>query len=200
MKFDELKDVWQNQSENSESFQANLIEKLKTKNPLEKIKTVMKWELYSTWIVIAGLICYLILNPIKDKGMLISVYLATNLTVITTIYYHILFYTFYKKRLNVASNSFMNLVEFLAEFRVNLHLYRSYNYVLIILVIPILLVYKFRNLLLHFSQSSTDILALIIIITAISIFLVIIFCEIWIYFFYGKYLKRIAEIKEQFYN
>lgn len=198
MKFDELKEIWNQDSEEDKLFKTTLSKKLNTHNPMDKVKNIMKWELLSTWVFILILIAIPIINPIRNKSIQLLVYMALNLTVLATLYYHILFYKFYKERIKPEMSSFMHLVEFIAEFRINLNLYRSYNYVLITFIMPAIFIYKGKNCFEYIDTISDTILWQIILFTSIAIILVIIFCELWIHFFYGKYLRELYEIKKLF--
>ena len=56
MKFDELKEIWNQDSEEDKLFKTTLSKKLNTHNPMDKVKNIMKWELLSTWVFILILI------------------------------------------------------------------------------------------------------------------------------------------------
>lgn len=200
MELDDIKVFWKQESPENEKFKEDFLEKMKTSNPLSKLRTMMKWEFIATWIFILSLIAIPILSPIKNKLIHIFVYLALNLTVMTTIFYHVLFYKIYRGGMKQATNSFMHLVEFIAEYRVALNLYRCYNYTLVVFLVPAVLLYRFKFNFDYIETITTPLLWLIIFFTSIAIILVVIFCEIWIKYFYGKYLKELEHIKSQFYS
>ncbi len=200
MKFDELKEIWNQESKENEDFKAQFLDKIGNRNPLDKLKNIMKWEFIATWIFIIVLIVIPILSPIKNKVIQLYIYVALNLTVVTTSFYHILFYKIYKEGLNKASNSFMHLVEFIAEYKVALNLYRSYNYTLVIILVPGVLLYRFKNHFDYIDTVTTPLLWMIIFFASVAIVLVVVFCEIWINYFYGKHLKELQNIKTLFKN
>lgn len=200
MKFDELKEIWNQESKENKEFETTFLEKIGDDNPISKIKNMMKWEFIATWIFIIVLIAIPIISPIKNKTIHIFIYVALNLTVITTSFYHILFYKIYKDGIKQASNSFMHLVEFIAEYKVALNLYRSYNYTLVVFLVPAVLLYRYKFHFDYIETITTPMLWMIIFFTSIAIVLVIIFCEIWINYFYGKHLKELQNIKTLFKN
>lgn len=200
MKFDELKDIWNQELKENEDFKTHFLEKIGHNNPITKIKNMMKWEFIATWIFIIVLIAIPIISPIKNKTIHIFIYVALNLTVITTSFYHILFYKIYIVGIKQASNSFMHLVEFIAEYKVALNLYRSYNYTLVVFLVPAVLLYRYKFHFDYIETITTPMLWMIIFFTSIAIVLVIVFCEIWINYYYGKHLKELQKIKSLFYN
>ncbi len=200
MKFDELKDIWNQELKENEDFKTHFLEKIGHNNPITKIKNMMKREFIATWIFIIVLIAIPIISPIKNKTIHIFIYVALNLTVITTSFYHILFYKIYKVGIKQASNSFMHLVEFIAEYKVALNLYRSYNYTLVVFLVPAVLLYRFKNHFDYIDTVTTPLLWMIIFFASVAIVLVEVFCEIWINYFYGKHLKELQNIKTLFNN
>ncbi|MFN5846975.1 MAG: hypothetical protein ACK43K_00645, partial [Chitinophagales bacterium] len=184
----------------NENFETSFIEKIGNNNPITKIKIMMKWEFVATWVFIILLIAFPILSPIKNKTIQLFIYVALNLAVLTTLFYHFLFYRIYNNGLVQASNSFMHLVEFIAESKVALNLYRSYNYTMVVFLVPAVLLYRFKHSFAFIDTITTPMLWMIVFFTSLAIILVIIFCEVWINYYYGKHLKELLKIKSLFYN
>ena len=200
MKVDELKEIWNHNTKNSEDFKIHFLDKIGNRNPLVKLKNSMKWEFIATWIFILVLMVIPIVSPIKNKIIQIFIYVALNLAVLTTLFYHFLFYRIYKNGLKQAANSFMHLLEFIAEYKVALNLYRSYNYTLVLILVPAILLYRYKIHFDYIETITTPMLWIIIFFTSVAIVLVILFCEIWINYFYGKYLRDLQTIKSLFNN
>lgn len=197
MNIDDLKDVWTQQDNNEEVIS---LEKMSQNpsflNPIQKLKSYMKIEFTITWILIIGIVTYMYLNPIQDKKIVIFLYFMINLVILSIIYFQYVFIRFYRRNLVSSVSTFQNLIELISEWKMCLHLYRSYNYLIMVLGSPFIMFIKFRESIASGGLSDYNYLLLFV---YMFIFLVIgiVFCELWLYFFYGKYLKGIEKIKIQ---
>lgn len=197
MKFEELKEIWNRETIEDTTLNLSLDTKKNYHNAVKKLRQSMKAEFIATWLFLIGTIFFIGNTSFLKNAYFMYFYIMINLAVISTIYYHILFYRFYKNNLIKEMNTFQNLIEFSAEFRMNLHLYRSYNYLIAILIAPILIAVKFNHLFQSSNPSSTHQINIAILFMVVFIVLVVLICELWIYFYYRKYYIEIDKIKNQ---
>lgn len=193
MNFEELKDIWQNEEVDASSFKLKL-EKLNDYNsPMISLKKNLKIEFFLTWGTIVFLIIMSSISNLGDKNLYNWFFL--NIIVCTTIYYHIIFYKFYRKNMIQGINTYHNLIEFITEFKYSIHLYRSFNYIIMLVLAPII----FNLLEFLYPKLFNDIIntpAILILITIYLLFVIFV-CEVWIYSFYSQSLKKLQALLNQ---
>jgi hypothetical protein len=193
MKFDELKDIWDNETLHNDSFKSRLETLSDYNSPMKKLKKTLKMEFILTWITIVFMIFMCIISDQEENNL--SNWFFLNLVVTTTVYYHIIFYKFYKKNMIQGVNTYHNLIEFVTEFKYSLHIYRSYNYIIMLILAPIVF-NVFSSLHPHLFNKYLISQHYILAITFYILFIVIV-CELWINTFYSKSLQKLQTILNQ---
>lgn len=192
MKINELKEIW----DNEELVGKDLSEKLSNLNeyssPLKSVQKMLKFEFIFTWIALVFLGTFFLLFQFHDKYFGLLFYF---LAVISTIYYHSIFFRFYKKVQIEGVNTYQNFIELIIEFKYSLHLYRSYNYVIGMLIMPVVVtVISISSPNIIWKLTSYDYLYFFIIG---YLLVLIVFVEGWIYTYYKKHLVRLEKLFTQ---
>ena len=195
MKFEEIKDIWNAETERKAEKESPSFPEKNYSSPIKKIQTMLRFEFFFTWgfILLFGIAIF----NLHMDGAQLALFFYT-IAIITTIYYHSIFYRLYRKSVISNVDAYQNLIEFIIEYRYGIHLYRSYNYVLALILSPLfIIIYS------HYKPISfSTIWDRPMMYWAISTFLgyIIVFVEIWIHIYYKKHLKNLQAIVQQLKN
>ena len=208
MNFDELQKQWNNQTEEDITVKPEYLEK--TKSLASKIMKGFANEiiLWFISIVILVIIPFLDIYKISGPASVIYYFLLVQLLLFGLFYYRRL-YTVYKmlKQPNTF-NSREGVIRLYYEFLFAVESYRSSIYIMSptgIALYFILFSYghyeELFNKILHIKEvyaTDPNFVYLIIGIVVFTTVFVIVLSEWMIYKFYGKYLKQLKELKDQF--
>ena len=208
MNFDELQKQWNNQS--TEDVQINKESLHKTKSIVEKVNKNIRNELIFCLFSIVFLVAIPIIDQKYINGYLAFFYYFILFQIfICSLTYYKKFYLFKKSTQNQdALQSKENIIKMYYDLRFAVESYRSACYFLIpqIMVLYFILFSNdktetYFNQIINFKETFENNPNLIFKIFGIGIFLlvlVIIFSEWMINQYYGKYLKQIKNILDQF--
>lgn len=195
MKLDELKEIWKNESKYETEFKIDIDKTEKYKSYAHKIRNNMLIEFLLTWVSIL-LVVYVVLsfNFFKSYSIYYLVFTLIML-VIPTIYFHLKFYKFFKEFFIQGTNTFQSLIKFSKSMTDFLSNYRTYNYVILILISNFLysIVNKVDRLKIIIDNQRNQDLEYVVFSLGIFI-LVFIILEISIYFSYKIHLNKINQI------
>ncbi|MEI3802197.1 hypothetical protein SAMN05660461_3569 [Chitinophaga ginsengisegetis] len=204
MNFDDIKSAWNNDNEGSNIVVPSSVDQLKTLQlPVEKLRKAMQMEFFVqlfSLILIAFMPKIFSLNQV----MVIPFYAVYLVIIAISVQYYYKFRTFYKSLGTNTLSSKDNLYALYYEAKLNIEMYKAYTYTLL----PFALIIGVMYTVGHKSGEITRLLAkaadhqgialglaasfvlLVLAITALT--------EEWISQVYGKYLKQIGQVLEQF--
>lgn len=208
MNFDELQKKWDNQPEKDLNIKPEYL--TKSKSLAEKIIKSFKREAIFWAISIVFILIVPFIDMYKITGVISLIYYFLVFQfIIFWLYYYRRFYTISKmiKQPNMF-NSRENIIKLYYEFHFAIETYRSSIYVLLPTSIALFTImsgkektteiidkfYNFNETL----QSDPAFIYSILIAGAISIVLLILLSEWMIKRFYGRYLKQLKELMDEF--
>ncbi len=184
MNLDNIKELWDKEPD-TETPEISLKQQKDIHLPLEKIKSNMKKEFWSTIITLIFVIIPLFL---QDSVIFSSYVLILSITLGIMAYYFGKFYVLYKKISTQNLSTYHHLLNLRYELVLNTELYKSYY----ISFIPI----AFALYLVHFQSKIPNdalffFLSFLMIVVIIALYIL---GKIWLREFYGKYIQKISEI------
>ena len=204
MNFDDIKSAWNNDNEGSNIIVPSSVDQLKTLQlPVEKLRKAMQMEFF---VQLFSLILIAFMPKISslNQVMVIPFYAVYLVIIAISVQYYYKFRTFYKSLGTNTLSSKDNLYALYYEAKLNIEMYKAYTYTLL----PFALIIGVMYTVGHKSGEITRLLAkaadhqgialglaasfvlLVLAITALT--------EEWISQVYGKYLKQIGQVLEQF--
>ncbi|RFS21418.1 hypothetical protein DVR12_16095 [Chitinophaga silvatica] len=201
MNFDDIKDAWNNDQENENIKIPAKLDQLKSAQlPVERLRKGMKSEFWVQCLVlvIVGFTPkFFYLQP----QMILPFYALYSCSLVVSIYYFFKLYVFYKRIGSLSLTSKDNLYELYYEARLSIEVYKSFTYMLVpfFMVMAVLLFasVKVDGLYQRFLDNET-----LMLMAAFSfanvIALIILMTEIWIKYGYGKYIKQIKAVLDEF--
>ena len=203
MNFDKLQEQW-NQENNEVSLPQNLDKIKEAHNPIDKVRRNMKFDLISQAVltVLIGFVPYAKRNEWDFQS--ISIFALFYVLMVGFMLYHTLkFYRFYKQSYNLSYDSRKNLMWFAYELRLFIELYRALTFIMMFLGMALGLYFG-----MHFNTTGQDIFHLkdadflklfgvLFFMVAFLLGLVVLFMELVINHYYGKYYKKIKNILNQ---
>lgn len=196
MNFDDIQAAW-NQEGNENIQLPTALSDLKGKNsPVKKIRSAMRTELIFQLfgMIVVGF------SPQMlglHSNFQLAFYMTYGFLVIISIYYMIRFYFFYNRLYNYTLNSKDSLYSLYYDIKVNIEMYRSFNYALIPILVIMTSLYLVAKIPLASLMDQSHLLTLGVIILAISTIIVYGFLEFGIKLSYGRYLKEIGSVLDQ---
>lgn len=204
MNFDDIKSAWNNDNESSNVVVPSSVDQLKTLQlPVEKLRKAMQMEFFVQLFSLVLIAFTPKIFPL-DPVMVVPFYAVYLVVIAISVQYYYKFNTFYKSLGTNTLSSKDNLYALYYEARLNIEMYKAYTYTLL----PFALIIGVMYMVSHKSSEMTSLLEkaadhrgialglaaafvlLVLLITALT--------EIWIKQSYGKYLKQIGQVLEQF--
>ena len=208
MNFDELQKQWDKQPEKDINIKREYL--TKTKSLADKMIKSFRRESIIWLISIVFLIIVPFIDIYQINGVISLIYYFLLFQfIIFGLYYYRRFYTISKmiKQPNTF-NSRQNIIKLYYEFHFAIETYRSAIYILLPTSIALFvitsgknrtaeIVDKFYNFS-HTLESEPGFIYSIVIIGVVSVILLILFSEWMVKKFYGRYLKQLKELMEEF--
>lgn len=196
MNFDELQSAW-NSDKGNDIVVPDSITKLRSvATPVERIRRNMRTEFVWMLLLIIGMGFFPLLRGVKP----VPFYAMYAAMILLTLFYYIKFYFFYKRLNDITLNSKDNLYAVYYDIKLNVEMYRSFNYS----VIPLLLLYQVMVIMTteEFLTAASTYKRVVFIVVFSIIFLIAIgiitlLVECWVRHFYGKYLEQVHKVLEE---
>jgi hypothetical protein len=203
MNFDDIQSAW-NSDNDDRVVVPSSVDQLKTLQlPIEKLRTNMKLEFYVqlfSLILIGFLPRYTYFSPV----FIIPFYAVYIVSMAISVYYFSKFYLFYNSISSVTLRSKDNLYALYYEARLNIEMYKSYAYTLIPFALIVLVMYmvsrqdeKFK-LIFQATRDHQMMAIAISVVFIIGIVSIMVITEYWVKTYYGKYLKQIKKVLDEF--
>jgi hypothetical protein len=195
MKFDELKEIWNQESNKEMELQAEL-EKIKEyRSPFQNIRNNLFFEFVFTWIGVLFVCIVVSLVPFYrafHTGYLLAMLV---MALIPTIYYHLKFYKFYKRYFINGIGTFNALMDFSKKMTEFISDYRTYNYLIILILSNFFYaIIEKTNKIKIVIQGQRDKHLEYVILMLIIFFLIFITTEIYINYKYKRNLNKINDL------
>ncbi len=190
MDLENLKNNWK--EEEVFAPEISLEKQNEIRNPLEKIKKNIKFELWST-LPIFPLALWILYKMVEDKTIVLFASTLIGVMFLVVIFYAFKIYKFYKEINTNSLSSFQHILEMEYQMKYYRDLYQSYFIALLPIMMSeffIIFLYSRKNEFENFeSLAGTLIISMII-----GFGLLFLFWFIWYQFFYGRHFKKIKSI------
>lgn len=206
--FEDLKKEWKEQ-ESTVPIPDDLNKIKKAQTPIDKIRKNIKTEMFLMIfsVIFLTIVPFISIYQINGISELVY-YIVLFLLIISAIPYYKSFYSYYKNTNHKTFNSYRSISEIYYELKNTIRLYKTINYLLIpygfILFFIVLskgrsekifeIIMNLPDSFTHENYGYFAALFLVILFTILAIFLV----GIWVSMFYGKHLKELEKILQQF--
>ncbi|SHG78560.1 hypothetical protein [Pedobacter caeni] len=204
MNFDDIKSAWNKESEQPIEIPKDIQSLKKAQMPLDKFRKNMRGE--AIFQILALLMSAFIPGFFKlIPALKIPFNSAYILFVITTLYFLIRFYKFYKKIGASSLNTKDSLYELNYDLKLNMELYKMFNFILLPVFLifgAIILVNDNYAYFLKVITNEPGYFYIAFGLTTLTIYTMVhFFAIIWLNQYYGKYAKEIesliSELKEE---
>lgn len=197
MNFDDIKSAWNKESEQSIEVPKTIESLKKAQMPLDKFRKNMRGE--AIFQVVALLVSVFIPGYFNlIPALRVSFNCTYILFVITTLYFLIRFYGFYKKIGQSSLTTKDSLYELSYDLKLNIELYKMFNYMLLTIFLAfgaITLVNFNYDYFMKVIVNEPGYFYVIFGFTVLSICIMIhFFAIIWLNQYYGKYAKEIESL------
>lgn len=186
MNFDNIKELWDKEPE-TETPEISLEQQKDIHLPLEKIKSNMKKEFWSS-IITFIIVCIFLLLPHSNDAMFSIYVLILSITLGITAYYFGKFYVLYKKISTQNLSTYHHLLNLRYELVLNTELYKSY-YITFIPIFFVIYLIQFQPKIPN--DAFLFFLSFLMMVVIITLYIT---GKIWLREFYGKHIQKISEI------
>ena len=203
MNFDDIKSAWDSEDNDHVEVPSGVGQLKTLQLPIEKIRTNMKWEFYLQLITLIFFgFCprYTYFSP----ALVVPFYAVYFVALTISVYYFSKFHLFYERLGTATLRSKDHLYELYYEARLSIEMYKSFAYTLI----PLALI----GVSLHMASTQDEKLKVIfraaliyqwVAVLLVGLFLfamlmIMVVTEFWVRFYYGRYLKQIKIVLDEF--
>jgi hypothetical protein len=199
MNFEEFKNQWnKDETDFPEILPENLLQK--SNSVIERVRKNIRLEFYLQ-VLSMIIIGFMMFRDFGDGINLIYPLTLYILAFVFSIYYYVRFFMFYRKSFQISTNTKDGIFWFYNELRLNIELYRSHIFTLLSLGLAVGFIAgmatkgEINSLPIMIFVDGSYVIDFLIL--GFCFLLLIAFCELWIWFFYSKYLKRIKDIYDE---
>lgn len=190
MNIEHLKDIW-NQEKIEDTPEVSLEKQKQIRLPLDKIRRNMKIEFWMSAVTLPLMILFYIPRFFKDFYQSSVAILLLLITLIILGYYHVKFYTLYKKLNTQKFSTYHHLLDLRYELVLNTELYKS-SY---LSFAPIFLCFY---AIIYPNHGNLFSLILMIFSCLISIIALYVMGRFWLQEMYGKHIQEISHLVAEF--
>ena len=192
---EDLRDIWSNGQDPVREFGAEALDTKGALSSIERVRRNMKMEFYMLLISLAAGVTILIFYPPEPKTATLT-WMILALLLAATLFFAQKVFRFYRKSYGMVFNTRESLIWFMYEVRLLIEMYRSYGITCISGGFFIGLIHGITR---HAAMAERDFLAIPVITFTAGIaanLFVYFIIEFWLYWFYGRYVRRIEKILE----
>ena len=197
MSFDEIRSMWEQDGDEHLPLPNELNRLKRVKSPVEKIRSKMRTEFFffiPAIIVLAFSPKLFFLKRAYD----LPFYSIYGFFAMMSIYYFIRFYFFYRRLHAYDLNSKDSLYKLYYDIKVNIEMYRSFNYALIPVLVIIVSMFTVGIVDVTKYMDQQRLLLMGVLFLIASMLIVFGTIEIYLKCVYGRYLKEIGHVLEEF--
>ncbi|SEK48843.1 hypothetical protein SAMN04488505_101291 [Chitinophaga rupis] len=199
MNFDELQSAW-NSDEGKGAVLPETLQRLKSAHmPVTKLRKNMRKE-FIMLVIIFSLMGFFPLLSIQGVPT-IPFYAMYTALIMLTVFHLTKFYRFYQRLHANTLSSKDNLYEVYYDIKLNIEMYKSFNYS----IIPLIMLYLVMIVLDldHFTTTPVTphkkmvIIISFVITFIVAVIVVIVLVEWWVSYAYGKYLRQVGKLLDE---
>lgn len=194
MNIDELKNIWDN-DEGENTPEVSLEQRKSLNLPLEKIRRNMRWEFWSTIILLTFVLVVIWGINMPFRFRLYLEILMTSMTLVTFFFYS-KFFKLYKEISNPELETLTSLKDLLTQFNLNKQYYLSFyiSFVPFLVGEMIIVIESIPK-----SRDLPDLALAIYFVGSILAGLLFLWLvgKFWYQFYYGKYIDKVEKLVEE---
>ncbi|WP_313028082.1 hypothetical protein [Soonwooa sp.] len=194
MNIDELKNIWDN-DESQNTPEVSLEQRKSLNLPLEKIRRNMRWEFWSTVILLAFVLVAIWGIQMPFRFRLYLEILVAAMTVVTFFFYS-KFFKLYKEITNPELETLTSLKDLLTQFNLNKQYYLSFyiSFVPFLVGEMIIVIESIPK-----SRDLPDLALAIYFVGSILAGLLFLWLlgKFWFQYYYGKYIDKVEKLVEE---
>ncbi|PWS30227.1 hypothetical protein [Pedobacter paludis] len=197
MNFDNLKNEWSANDAEELNISADMLKIKEARTPIDIIRRKMKHEFnyQIVALVIMALLPYLLNFSPNMKLMYLAFY---AITCGFTAYYFFKFYQFYKHSYDMSMDTRKSILWFYYEMKLNVELYKALTYIISFIGLAFIAVYLFIEKASIFARLVSKLSPVYILLNCfITILIIGAITELWAWYYYGKYLKRVKKVVDE---
>lgn len=197
MDFDDIKNDWSAESAEEASISGDMFKIKQAHTPIDIIRRKMKHEFFCQIVVLIFMAIIPYLFGFSDKMKLVYI-IFYAITCGFTAYYFFKFYMFYKNSYDMSMDTRKSILWFYYEMKLNVELYKALTYIVAFIGVAYISVYLFIEKASVFGKILDKLSTTYILLNCfISILIIGFITELWAWYYYGKYLKRIKKVIDE---
>ncbi|QIG88966.1 hypothetical protein G6R40_04460 [Chryseobacterium sp. POL2] len=197
MNIDELKNIWDNDT--AENTPEVSLEQRKSLNlPLEKIRKNMRWEFWSTIILLAFVLVAIWGIEMPFRFRLYLDILVGSMTLVTLFFYH-KFFKLYKEISNPELETLASLQDLLHQFHLNKQYYLSF-YISFVPFIVAEMIIILESIPYTHQYSNLHLVCVFLGAVFAGLVFLWILGKFWFNYYYGKYIKKVEDLVKELRN
>lgn len=197
MNFDDLKNEWESDGESDTNISADMLKIKEAHSPIDIIRRKMKHEFTCQIVslIFMGVIPYFFgFSAIMEMVYLVFYAITCGFTA----YYFFKFYRFYKNSYDMTMDSRKSILWFFYEMKLNIELYKALTYIIVFVWVGFLAVYLLLEKMGAINKILTKLSPAYLLLNCfITILIIGVITELWAWYYYGKYLKRVKKIVDE---
>jgi hypothetical protein len=196
MNFDDLKNEW-NAEEAETNISADMLKIKQAHTPIDIIRKKMKHEFFYQVFFLA--IMAFLPTVTAFSATTKMAYLACfAITCGFTAYYFFKFYKFYKNSYDMSMDSRKSILWFYYEMKLNIELYKALTYIVAFISVTFGAIYILVEQTSYIPKILANLSPVYILLNCfISILIIGAITELWAWYYYGKYLKRVKKVVDE---
>lgn len=197
MNFDNLKNEWNANDAEETNISADMLKIKEARTPIDIIRRKMKHEFNYQLValIIMALLPYILGFSPNMKLMYLAFY---AITCGFTAYYFFKFYQFYKHSYDMSLDTRKSILWFYYEMKLNIELYKALTYIIAFIGLAFMSVYLFIEKASIFARLVSKLSPVYILLNCfVTILIIGAITELWAWYYYGKYLKRVKKVVDE---
>lgn len=197
MNFDDIKNEWHASDSDEINISADMLKIKEARMPIDIIRRKMKHEFNYQIIalIIMALLPYILGFSPNMKLMYLAFY---AITCGFTAYYFFKFYQFYKHSYDMSLDTRKSILWFYYEMKLNVELYKALTYIIAFIGLAFISVYLFIEKASIFARLVSKLSPVYILLNCfVTILIIGAITELWAWYYYGKYLKRVKKVVDE---
>ncbi|MBC6112745.1 hypothetical protein ACFOG5_23415 [Pedobacter fastidiosus] len=197
MNFDNLKNEWNANDAEETNISADMLKIKEARTPIDIIRRKMKHEFnyQVVALIIMALLPYILGFSPNMKLMYLAFY---AITCGFTAYYFFKFYQFYKHSYDMSLDTRKSILWFYYEMKLNIELYKALTYIIAFIGLAFMSVYLFIEKASIFARLVSKLSPVYILLNCfVTILIIGAITELWAWYYYGKYLKRVKKVVDE---
>lgn len=198
MNFEELKNEWNaDHSQENDHITSDMLKIKQAHTHIDIIRKKMKHEFFYQLVAIimmATFPYFFGFSAIMEMVYLVFYAITCGFTA----HYFFKFYRFYKNSYDMSMDSRKSILWFFYEMKLNIELYKALTYIIVFVWVGFLAVYLLLEKMGAINKILTKLSPAYLLLNCfITILIIGLITELWAWYYYGKYLKRVKKIVDE---